>query len=156
MSVALMARLAALLVAASIGACTADTLWAKRWAARDAADAAQREAATRATLAAEKTYLNQIAIAQREHVKTQALLKAERARADAATDRLRDAGTAYLAAGATDTPAACRQRAATLWSLFQEADREAGAMAQAADEHAADLATVMAAWPRAEQAPEGP
>lgn len=151
MSGPLLARFVALLIGAAIataiGAYAADTIWSKRWAERDSQDAKQRAQATTATLSAEKNYLNQIATAQRDHAKTKALLAAERARADAAALSLRNAGTAYLAAGATDTPAACRQRAATLWLIFQEADREAGTMAQAADEHAADVTALLQAWP---------
>lgn len=147
MSVALLARITALLIAAALGAAAADNIWSTRWAKRDATDAKQREAATTATLTAEKHYLNQIATAQRDHAQAKAQLDTERRRADTAAVSLRNAGTAYLAAGATDTPAACRQRAATLWSLFQEADRTAGAMAQAADEHAADVTALMQAWP---------
>lgn len=147
MTAALWAKVTAVAVAALLGGLTCNTVWRARWAERDAADAAARDVATRTTLSAEKHYLNQIATAQRDHVKTQSLLNAELTRAAAAAERLRDTGAAYLTAGATDTAAACRQRAATLWLLFEEADRAAGAMAQAADEHAADTATLMAAWP---------
>lgn len=147
MTAALWAKVAALLTAAALGAAAADNIWSTRWAKRNAADAAQREDATRAMLSAEKTYLNQIATAQRDHAQAKAQLDTERRRADAAAERLRDTGTAYLTAGATDTAAACRQRAATLWLLFEEADRAAGAMAQAADEHAADVTVLLQAWP---------
>lgn len=123
--------------------------WATRWAERDADDARQREENTRLVLTAEKNYLNQIATAERDRNAAQATIDTERRRADAAANSLRRAGADYLATinRADTTLSACRQRAATLWQLFDEADGAAGAMAQAAEQHAADLRKMMVAWP---------
>lgn len=134
---------------AAAGAYATHLYWSARWAQRDAADAVQREENTRLVLTAEKNYLNQIATAERDRNAAQATIDTERRRADAAADSLRDAGANYLATinRADTTVASCRQRAAALWQLFDEADREAGGMAQAADEHAADLRKMMVAWP---------
>lgn len=139
----------AVAVSAAAGAYATNIVWSKRWAERDATDAAQRAENVMLVLSAEKSYLNRIMTAERERDAAQATIDTERRRADAAADSLRDAGANYLATlnRADTTVASCRQRAAALWDIFQEADSEAGGMAQAADEHAADLRKMMVAWP---------
>lgn len=139
----------AVAVSAAAGAYATNIVWSKRWADRDATDAERRAENTSLVLSAEKSYLNRIVTAERERDAAQATIDTERHRADVAADKLRRAGSDYVAAidRADTTVAACRQRAAALWDIFQEADREAGGMAQAADEHAADLRKMMVAWP---------
>lgn len=134
---------------AAAGAYATHLYWSARWAQRDAADAVQREENTRLVLTAEKNYLNQIATAERDRNAAQATIDTERRRADAAANSLRRAGADYLATinRADTTLSACRQRAATLWDIFQEADDEAGAMAGASEKHAADLRKMMVACP---------
>lgn len=135
------ACIAVVLACSAAGAYASHLYWSARWAQRDADDARQREENTRLVLTAEKNYLNKIATAERDRNAAQAVIETERRRADAAARSLRDAGANYLATlnRADTTLSACRQRAATLWQLFDEADGAAGEMAQAADEHAADV-----------------
>lgn len=67
---------------------------------------------------------------------------------DCAAKRMRDHIAASLARGEpSDSIAACRKRTATCWELFGAADATAGAMAQAADQHANEVKLLLDAWP---------
>lgn len=134
--------------AAVAGAYGSHVIWSARWDRHQAKDATQREAAAMETLRIERQYLNRIETAEANHAKATQVIDRERNRADATSKRLRDHLAASVASGkSTDSVAACRERAATCWELFVEADATAGAMAQAADQHANEVKLLLDAWP---------
>lgn len=79
---------------------------------------------------------------RRAHARTAAGLRAER-------DRLRDQIAAYAAGGADpDSLASCRHRADTLGDLLDQALRAAEDRTRDAEDRAAEVRTLLEAWPR--------
>lgn len=138
--------------AAAAAAAGTHFIWSARWDRHQAHDATQREAAALETLRLERQYLNRIETAETNHAKATQIIDNERNRADAAARRLRDHISASLARReSADSLTACRERAATCWELFGEADDTAGEMAQAADQHAGEVRLLLDAWPQQQQ-----
>lgn len=130
-----------------------DRKWSSKW---DKAVAAQQTA-----LALEQAKNRQIEqdwnvrlqTAEARHATDLQTVQNARRRADAESRSLRDALAAIGGRpAAEDSLAACRERTATLGELFAEADAEAGRMAEAAEQHAAQVRLLLAAWPRQETA----
>jgi len=119
------------------------------------ADVAQREQAhaEAALLYAEAARQTEQAWAKKlqevQHARDAELARAHRIGDGLRTDRewLRVDTASFAAGPADDSAAACRERAATLGRLLDDALRTAATIAGSAEQHAADVRALRASWP---------